>query len=107
MAIADPPRVTAADLLAMPDAEGYELVNGHLAEKTMGARASWVGGRLFARIDAWNEGVDAGLPFPAEAGYQCFAAEADRVRKPDVSFVVKGRLPNDEAPDGFIRIPPD
>ena len=29
------------------------------------------------------------------------------VRRPDVSFVKRGRLPGDVSPDGWIKIPPD
>ena len=29
------------------------------------------------------------------------------VRRPDVSFVKKGRLPGDVAPKGWVKIPPD
>ena len=33
--------------------------------------------------------------------------DPDKVRKPDVSFIRAGRLPNDRAPAGWVHIPPD
>ena len=43
--------------------------------------------------------------FEGECGYQCFPDRPQLVRKPDVSFVRRDRLP--EAPQGWIRIAPD
>ena len=45
-AVAIKTRYTPDDLLAMPEGKGYELVEGQLVEKNMGAESSWVGGRL-------------------------------------------------------------
>ena len=39
-------RYTPEDLLAMPDGKSYELVDGQLVERHMGAESSRVGGRL-------------------------------------------------------------
>jgi hypothetical protein len=48
-----------------------------------------------------NRGVIAG------DGYQCFPHAPGRVRRPDVSFIRRGRLPGDVSPKGWVRIPPD
>jgi Uma2 family endonuclease len=48
-----------------------------------------------------------GWVWAADAGYQCFPGHPNLVRKPDVSFIRLGRLPNEEAPEGHTRIPPD
>jgi Uma2 family endonuclease len=45
--------------------------------------------------------------FPADIGYQCFQGCDGIVRRPDVSFIRLGRLPNEHLPDGYIAIPPD
>jgi Uma2 family endonuclease len=100
-------RYTPEDLLAMPDGEGYELVNGRLVKRKMGAESSLVGGKLYLRLTLFCEGHDRGTVWPADNGYQCFPHAPGLVRRPDVSFVKKGRLPGDVPPKGWIRIPPD
>jgi Uma2 family endonuclease len=106
-AIATEARYTPEDLLAMPDGKCYELVKGRLVERKMGAESSWVGTRLTSRLDRFCEDNSLGIVWGADNGYQCFAHAPGLVRRPDVSFVEKGRLPGDIAPKGWIKIPPD
>jgi Uma2 family endonuclease len=98
---------TPEDLLNMPDGKSYELVNGRLVERSMGAESGLVGMRLASRLDRFCEDHDLGLVWGAENGYQCFPHAPGTVRKPDISFVKKGQLPGDVAPKGWVRIPPD
>ncbi len=100
-------RTTPEELLAMPDGKSYELVDGQLVERHMGAKSSRVGIRLSSRLDRFCEEHDRGIVWPADNGYQCFPHAPGLVRKPDVSFVRSGRLPGDIEPDGWVRIPPD
>jgi Uma2 family endonuclease len=94
-------------LLSMPDGDQYELVDGQLVERDIGAKSSSVGGQVFYLLRAHNQASSSGWLWPADCGYQCFRDAPDKVRKPDVSFVRFGRLPNEQLPEGFIRIPPD
>jgi Uma2 family endonuclease len=103
----EPRRYTPEDLLAMPDGKKYELVNGQLVERHTGAESSWVGGQLHLRLGLFSREHDLGIVWPADNGYQCFPHNPGRVRRPDVSFVKRGRLPGDVPPKGWIRIPPD
>ena len=48
-----------------------------------------------------------GWVFPADNSYQCFPDAPDKVRRPDVSFIVLGRLPAEQLPEGHITIAPD
>jgi Uma2 family endonuclease len=91
----------------MPDAKDYELVDGRLVERNMGAESSLIGTRLCSQIDRFCEEHDLGIVWGADNGYQCFPHAPGRVRKPDVSFVRRGRLPGDAAPKGWVRIAPD
>ena len=100
-------RYTPEDLLAMPDGKSYELVDGRLVERNMGAESSEVGGNLYFHLRLFCKDRDLGLVWPADNGYQCFPHAPGLVRKPDVSFVRRGRLPGDIAPRGWVRIPPD
>jgi len=84
-----------------------ELVDGQLLEKGMGARSGRVGGIIFRRIDEHAEAHRLGKAFPAETGYQCFARDLNRVRKPDASLVRTERMPAGGTPRGWFRIPPD
>ncbi len=105
--VATKARITPEDLLAMPDEKSYELVGGQLVERKMGLESSWVGGRLLARLDRFCEEHGLGWVFNADNGYECFAHDPGRVRRPDVSFIRFGRLPGEVLPKGWAKIPPD
>ncbi len=100
-------RLTPDELLSLPGADRFELVDGELLEISMGAESSHISIRLVMLIGAYCQLHGKGLLFGPDCGYQCFADDPNRIRRPDVSFVSGGRLPNDLPPKGFIRIPPD
>ena len=94
------------DLLIMPDGERYELVNGQLQEKAMSGLSSWVGLEVGRRLGNFIAEHNLGWVFGSDAGYQCFPDAPDKVRKPDVSFVAKHKLPGGPV-DGHLRVAPD
>ncbi len=98
------PAYTPDDLLRLNDDKLYELVDGVLVEKQMGAREAWVATELsyLLRAAAGREG----LVF-TEATVQAFGENRATVRRPDVCFVRSGRLPNNEPPTGHIPVAPD
>src|SRR5687767_15509775 len=98
---------TAEDLLTMPDGDLYELVDGQLVERDMGTVSCWVAGQIIGLLFAYTKQTQAGWVFPADNSYQCFPSRPNKVRKPDVSFIRTGRLPNEELPRGHCRIAPD
>ncbi|WP_165224984.1 Uma2 family endonuclease [Aquisphaera insulae] len=98
---------TPDQFLDLPDQKGHELVRGRLREMNMGAESSWVSGELFLRLGQFNKHHAAGWLFPSEAGYQCFPHDPRMVRKPDISFIKRNRLPDDVVPTGWITIAPD
>src|SRR5436853_2073326 len=89
---------TPDDLLTMPDGDLYELVNGHLVEVKMGARASYVAGHVHGLLWTFNRAQSQGWTFPEGTSYQCFPQSPNQVRKPDVSFIRLGRLAGEELP---------
>ncbi|MBI2899200.1 MAG: Uma2 family endonuclease [Planctomycetes bacterium] len=97
---------TPEDLLRIPDGDRYELVDGRLVERGMGAKSEWVAGQLGHRIRGFLETNPIGWEM-AQSSYQCFPDAPEKVRKPDASFLRLGRLPGESIPDGHIRIPPD
>jgi len=98
---------TPEDLLAMPNRKDYELVDGHLVEREMSRPSSWVGGRLHRFLDIFVEEHRLGWAWPADQGYACFPDVPGNVRKPDVSFIRKDRLPDALTSEGYTYIPPD
>ncbi|MFN0050894.1 MAG: Uma2 family endonuclease [Planctomycetales bacterium] len=100
-------RLTADDLLRRPDGDRFELVDGALVEINMGAESSLVGAKLAHLLQSFIDGRQSGFVFGADCGIQCFEDDPDKVRKPDVTFVRKGRLPGDEIPKGYLQIVPD
>ncbi len=95
------------DLLKLSEQNGYELIDGRLVEKPMGWESGWVGGELLARLREHCRPNQFGWVAPGDAGYQCFPHRPKLVRKADVSFVRRGRFPNDQFPTGHSRIAPD
>ena len=98
---------TPEDLLTMPDGDRFELVDGELVERNMGWESSRVGGRLLGYLFEFCEPKQLGWLAPADASYQCFPDDPDKVRKPDVSFVRLERLPAHQRPEGHCPIAPD
>lgn len=105
--ITSSPPVTPHDLLAMPDAVKYELVDGRLVERNMGMESSEIALRIAVLIAMFLRARPIGHLFGADASYQCFAHLPDKVRKPDVSFIRSGRLLGEKAPKGHCSIAPD
>jgi Uma2 family endonuclease len=98
---------TPEDLLSMPDGKRFELVDGRLVERNMGAESSEIGGNLYFRLRLFSQDRALGIVWPADNGFQCFSHAPALVRRPDVSFVGRGRLPGDVSPEGWVKIPPD
>jgi Uma2 family endonuclease len=99
--------VTPEELLELPDAVNYELVDGKLVERHTGLESSEIAARIIILIGTFIRARKLGRLFGADAGYQCFPDAPGKVRKPDVSFVRAGRLKDDRAPKGHCFVPPD
>jgi Uma2 family endonuclease len=100
------PAVTADELSMHPNAEFYELVDGQLVERKTSAESSCVGANLNRLLGNHVSAASAGDVFQSDLGYQCFA-DPELVRKPDGSFIRKGRLPADQFRKGHVCIAPD
>jgi Uma2 family endonuclease len=98
---------TPEDLLAMPDEKNFELVDGRLVERNMSTLSSWVAGELHFQIRSHLSTNPKGWVLPEGTGYQCFPDAPGKVRKPDVSFVRRERLPANASAEGYLTIPPD
>lgn len=95
------------DLLRIPDGDHYELIDGRLREKHMGAESDEINCVVNNLIATFVRQHRLGHVYGSQTGYRCFAHKPKLVQKPDTSFVAKGRLPNDKTPKGDIDIVPD
>jgi Uma2 family endonuclease len=109
----DPPvvltdgEITPEQLLEMPGGDRYELIDGKLVKRDMGAESSLVAAAIIQLLGHFVRGHDLGKVFAPDCGYQIFPDRPKLVRYPDASFIARGRLPWDKVPKGHIRIHPD
>jgi Uma2 family endonuclease len=105
--IAEPKTYTPDDLLRMPDGDRFELVDGHLVELHVSLLSSLVAANLLRQIGNYCETHSPAWIFGADCGVQCFPGHPRKVRKPDVSLVLRDRLPAEQLDAGFLTLPPD
>jgi Uma2 family endonuclease len=96
-----------ADEFLLIDHHGLELVDGRVQEKNMGAFSSSVGAWILGVLMRGFDWEKHGFFLDAEGGYQCWTSDRDRVRKPDISFIHRQRLPGGMVPDGWCPVSPD
>jgi Uma2 family endonuclease len=99
--------LTPDDLLSLPDAVNYELVDGNLVERKMGSESSAIAMVIGVLLSNFVRGKSLGFVFGADGSYQCFPDAPDKVRKPDVSFIASARLPGGKPPKGHTKAAPD
>jgi Uma2 family endonuclease len=87
--------------------KGFEWVDGQAVEKPMGAQSSHVNRRLSTRLGAYVDDNDLGFVVDSECGFRIFPKKPRQIRKPDMSYIAKGRLPNNKLPEGDVTIAPD
>jgi Uma2 family endonuclease len=100
-------QITPEQLLEMPDGDRYELIDGKLVERDMGAESSLVAAAIIELLRHFGRTHDLGKVFAPDCGYQIFPDRPRLVRYPDASFIARGRLPGDKVPKGHVRIHPD
>lgn len=103
---APPERMTVEQFYEM-DHKGYELVDGRLLEKGMGFETSVIQCKLSYWLLTWVEATQHGYVTDSEGVYRCFPEKPDQIRKPDVSFIRKDRLPAGRLPRGACKVAPD
>src|SRR5580704_11245 len=102
-----PPLLSPDDLLAMPDGDHYELIDGIPKEKSMGAKSGEIAGLLLTYLNIFIRPRKLGRAFDSQTGIQCFPGKPSQMRIPDASFVAAGKLPGDQSPEGYIKAAPD
>lgn len=106
MSIAEANPMTADQLLAIPESDCYELIQGRLVSAISGALASWIGGQFYAKLRAYAEESGAGFALPAGCGLKCFSAETN-VFRPNACFVCTSRWTPGGLSREFLHCAPD
>jgi Uma2 family endonuclease len=101
------PLITPDEFEQMSGMDNFELIDGEPQEKIMGLESSLVQGRIVRLLGNWADTTGHGWVFESEAGYVCFPHRPKLVRKPDASFVRRGRFKDDQVPGGYGRLVPD
>ncbi|HEV3167318.1 MAG TPA: Uma2 family endonuclease [Isosphaeraceae bacterium] len=96
---------TPDNLLTMPDGKHYELVDGQRVERGASALSSLVALEIGSLLRNHCKANNLAWVFGSDCGYRCFPG--NKVRRADVSFVHRDRLPADRLGDGYIEIAPD
>jgi Uma2 family endonuclease len=107
MSTVETPVYSPADLLAMPDSNHIELVDGQLVEKPMSVLSALVEANILTQVKQFCDAHKVALVFPSSNGIQCFPGQPNKVRKPDVSVFKKERFTREHLMEGFISIAPD
>jgi Uma2 family endonuclease len=96
---------TPEELLALPDGDRYELVDGRLVERNMGAESSGLGLSIGAFLWNYNQQHRLGWVLGPDALYACFPNRRKLGRRPDASFVRRSKLR--ALPKGVVTVVPD
>ncbi len=99
--------VTPEELEAMPERKRFELIDGRLVERHMSTWANLIAGNLISALGTFCAAHKLGYVLPGNNEYQCFPWAPRQVRKPDVSFIRRGRLTMAQMERGFTRVAPD
>jgi Uma2 family endonuclease len=98
--------LTPDDVLAMSDDELYELVDGRLLRLNVGNESTFVAGNVAYLLKSHCDSPRIAYVYP-EQGYTCFPDRPNRMRRPDVSLVLAGRMVPERFKEGYTTIRPD
>src|SRR4051794_1746395 len=87
--------------------DGCEWIDGQVVEKPMGWESAFVGSKIIGALEAFLRANPVGVVAGSEGGYRIAVGSSRRIRKPDVSFVARGRFADDRPPRGDATIAPD
>ncbi|MEI6231668.1 MAG: Uma2 family endonuclease [Planctomycetota bacterium] len=105
-ALLEPKIMTQIAFLEMEHDGLFEFVNGEIVEKNMGAISMEIGNVILFILRTYCYEHKLGRVM-MEQFFQCYSDDPERVRRPDVAFISKGKLPGDKLPEGAISVVPD
>lgn len=99
---------TADELLHLPDSVGYELVDGHLRERTASKESSRVAATILRLLGNEAARTNEAEVYATDFGYNCFPPDAEKeIRKPDASLIRRERLAGIAGDPGYMPMPAD
>jgi Uma2 family endonuclease len=99
--------LTPEEFEFLPNSQGFELIDGKLQEKKTGTESGSINARIAYYLWSVVLPLGVGEVIGGEGMYRCFPSHPKRVRKPDVSFIRRDRLPDGLVPRGITNIRPD
>jgi Uma2 family endonuclease len=99
--------ITADEFLHMPESRGAELVDGVIQETHMSGLSTWVAAQLVTELTLFLRRKPLGWAFTEGGGFAIWPSRVGHVRKPDVSFVRKSKLPGGIPGEGWLTAVPD
>lgn len=102
-------RYTVEQFERLLDTKGFELVDGVPVEKPMGSESDYISVTLIVLLRTYVDRNRSGFVGGPEAGFVLdLGGGRTQLRKPDVSFVARGRYPDDRPPrQSYPRFAPD
>jgi Uma2 family endonuclease len=101
--LTEAPPLSLEDQIDRDSDTRYELIDGKLVERNMGALADDFASQLFAILGFFIRDNKLGRFF-YDTQYSCFGG---KIRRPDFSFIVASRMMKNDIPRGRLKIPPD
>jgi|SRR5579883_354676 len=98
------PRMTPEQFEKLPDSQGLELIDGVVKEKNMGTENGSIQTLISYYLNLVVVPGKLGRVVDSEGMYQCFPSSPKQVRKPDVSFILRERLPDGRVPRDICRV---
>ena len=95
---------TEEDLRKTPDDGIYELVDGEIRVSPGGGRHGATSMALVSLLGPYVKEHRLGHVMGPDTGHRL---PSGNVRCPDVSFVARGRFPNEVVPVDYVNLPPD
>ena len=98
---------TPEEILRAQSAGGVEFVDGQLVEKPVSMISNFVARRIANLLGNEADKTGSAWVFESSMGYQCFADDPAKFRKPDVSVIRASRIAALDADPGLLPIPAD
>jgi Uma2 family endonuclease len=95
---------TPEEFLTLPDSAGFELVDGHLVERTVSEASSRVGARIVYLLQVETEKTGEACVYGSDLTYNCIADPKKNLCRADASLIRKSRLEGLDDP-GLMPIP--
>ncbi len=99
--------ISADDLLRVRDGKHLELIDGELVPVPCGGELSQIVINILMAVARFVHDRDLGRLLGSTAGFQCFPADPNRVRRPHFAYVSYERLPRNVRSPGHCPVAPE